>query len=62
MDSHPLSIEAYRRPAGTTIMLLNGEPFISFVPTTVYTGTFFSGSMLQFSYLSDQPCRIPRLR
>jgi hypothetical protein len=31
-DRHPLSIEAYRSPAGTTLMLLNGEPLISFVP------------------------------
>ena len=34
----------YRTSAGTTLMLLNGEPLISFVLTTVYTRTFFSAS------------------
>ena len=31
-DCRPLSIEAYRSPAGTTLMLLNDQPLISFVP------------------------------
>src|SRR5579872_3466285 len=33
-----------RTSTGTTLMLLNGEPLISFVLTTVYTSTFFSKS------------------
>jgi hypothetical protein len=43
-DGRPLSIEAYRRPGGTTLMLLNGELFISFVPNDCMICTYFSGS------------------
>ena len=35
---------SYRIPTGTTLMLLNGEPLMSFVLTTVYTSTPFSAS------------------
>ncbi len=34
----------YRWNIGTTLMLLNGDPLISFVLTTVYTSTCFSAS------------------
>ena len=35
---------SYRIPTGTTLMLLNGEPLMSFVLTTVHTSTPFSAS------------------
>src|SRR5580698_10169028 len=38
----------YRTSSGTTLMLLNGEPLISFVLTTVYTSTCFSASMARW--------------
>src|SRR5580698_8394485 len=53
--THAFFIEAelhlrgrYRTSTGTTLMLLNGEPLISFVLTTVYTSTCFSASMARW--------------
>ena len=46
-DSHPLSIEADRRPGGTTLMLLNAEPLISFVPNDCTISTSGSADSMQ---------------
>ena len=43
-DSHPSLIEAYRNPPDTTLMRLNGEPLISFVPNDRMISTYLSGS------------------